>query len=98
VAVRPAVRSSDNDSDIGTLTRAEAVTDPHLRPAPGLVPHAAQLGGVVKVWMLAVGAAAASPAQEHRALLAHATHRWPARDRGQCPGRGTSDRRVTPAA
>ncbi|HYZ52631.1 MAG TPA: hypothetical protein VE733_03865, partial [Streptosporangiaceae bacterium] len=57
VAVRPAVRSSDNDSDIGTLTRAEAVTDPHLRPAPGLVPHAAQLGGVVKVWMLAVGAA-----------------------------------------
>jgi hypothetical protein len=41
---------------------------------------------VVEVWMLAAGAAAASPAQEHRALLAYATHRWPARVSG-CPGR-----------
>ena len=86
----PRLPTGDNDSDVGTLARAKAVADPHLCPGPGLVAHAAQLGSVVEMWMLAVGAAAASPAQEHRALLAYATHRWPARDMGRCPGRAAT--------
>ena len=86
----PRLPAGDNDGDVGMLARAEAVADPHLRPAPGLVAHAAQLGGVVEMRMLAVGAAAASPAQEHRALVAYATHRRAARDMGWCPGRAAT--------
>ena len=90
----PSPRAGDNDGDVGTLARAKAAADAHLRRVPGLVAHAAQLGGVVEVRMFTVGAAAASPAQEHGALLACATHRRAARAR-RSPRRGTTGRLVT---